>query len=272
MFTVQAPKSGLASIGPMLRVTYHYTANKILGKQGSLGGAIVSELIRIAIMLGFFYLIAHLLGTRSQIRGNYTLFLLTGIFLYMLFNRSVGAVAGAEGHGSAAMVHPAMNTFVAIISSAISVLYLQTLTIGIIMLLYWAVVGDLEIEDPVGLAGMMLMAWANGCAFGMLFRALKPWMPRLIGVLSKVFMRANMFFSGKMFVANTMPFWLHPLFAWNPLFHIIDQARGYAFLNYSPQTTSMTIPAWTFFATLMVGLMGDFYALKYSSRGWWTSK
>jgi len=272
MFTVQAPKSGLSSLGPMLRVTYHYTARKIQGKHSTVGGAFMSELIRVAIMLGFFYFIASLMGTRSQIRGNYVLFLLTGIFLYMLFNRAVGAVAGAEGHGSAAMMHPAMNTFVAIISSALSVLYLQAFVIAFILLLYWTLVGSMEIEEPVGLAGMMIMAWANGCAIGMLLRALKPWAPRLIGVLSKVFMRANMFFSGKMFVANTMPFWLHHMFSWNPLFHIIDQARGYAFLNYAPQTTSMTLPAWTLFATLVVGLMGDFYALKHHSRGWWSNR
>jgi ABC-type polysaccharide/polyol phosphate export permease len=32
------------------------------------------------------------------------------------------------------------------------------------------------------------------------------------------------------------------LFIWNPLFHIIDQARGFVFINYNPHYTSISYP------------------------------
>lgn len=270
MFTIQSPRTGLGGIGAMLRVTYHYTARKIQGKHPTAAAAIASSVFQIVVMLGFFYMITFFMGGRQPIRGNYALFLLTGIFLFMCFNKGLSAVFGSEGHGSAAMIHPAMNALVAIISSAVSALYLQAVSIAIVALVYWAVVGTVEIEDPVGLLGCMVLAWAVGCAIGMVFRAMKFWFPGAASMIVRVFSRANMFFSGKLFVANTMPFWFHHLFSWNPLFHIIDQARGYAFINYTPQTTALVLPFWVFFGSLAIGLMGDFYALTYRSRGWWT--
>jgi hypothetical protein len=31
--------------------------------------------------------------------------------------------------------------------------------------------------------------------------------------------------------ANTMPYFMLAMFDWNPLFHLIDQARGFTFIN-----------------------------------------
>lgn len=39
--------------------------------------------------------------------------------------------------------------------------------------------------------------------------------------------------SGKMFVANTLPNFMLAMFDWNPLLYTIDQARGFAFINYT---------------------------------------
>jgi ABC-type polysaccharide/polyol phosphate export permease len=43
-----------------------------------------------------------------------------------------------------------------------------------------------------------------------------------------VYQRANMIASGKMFIVNTRPPFMLTMFDWNPLFHCIDKARGFA--------------------------------------------
>jgi hypothetical protein len=72
---------------------------------------------------------------------------------------------------------------------------------------------------------MFLLAWASGCAIGILLYGLMPWAPSFISLLSTIYQRANMIFSGKMMLGNTLPATMLVMFDWNPLFHIIDQAR-----------------------------------------------
>ncbi len=61
-------------------------------------------------------------------------------------------------------------------------------------------------------------------------------------LISTIYSRANMIASGKMFVANAMPSHIIAMFSWNPLFHTIDQARGFMFLNYNPHYSSIELP------------------------------
>jgi ABC-type polysaccharide/polyol phosphate export permease len=74
--------------------------------------------------------------------------------------------------------------------------------------------------------------------------------------------------SGKMFVANTLPFNLLALFSWNPLFHIIDQARGFAFINYNPHYSNWQYPLIVSVVLIMLGLMGESYTRKHVSLSW----
>jgi ABC-type polysaccharide/polyol phosphate export permease len=74
--------------------------------------------------------------------------------------------------------------------------------------------------------------------------------------------------SGKMFLANALPASMIALFEWNPLFHIIDQARGFAFINYNPHYTSWTYALYVSLALTMIGLMGEFYTRRHASASW----
>ena len=60
--------------------------------------------------------------------------------------------------------------------------------------------------------------------------------------MQTVFQRLNMVASGKMFVANSLPGSVLVMFTWNPLFHVIDQARGFAFINYQPRNSDLFYP------------------------------
>ena len=74
--------------------------------------------------------------------------------------------------------------------------------------------------------------------------------------------------SGKMFVANAMPGFMLAMFDWNPLFHCIDQARGFVFVNYNPHHSSVTYPLFLSLALIMIGLMGEFYTRRHASASW----
>jgi ABC-type polysaccharide/polyol phosphate export permease len=71
-----------------------------------------------------------------------------------------------------------------------------------------------------------------------------------------------------MFVANTMPTFLLPFFDWNPLFHAIDQARGFTFINYQPMHTDALYPLWVGIGCAALGLMGTYYTRQHASVSW----
>lgn len=98
--------------------------------------------------------------------------------------------------------------------------------------------------------------------------ALKPWAPGFVSVFSSIYARANMIASGKMFVANTLPSFMLAMFDWNPLFHAIDQSRGFAFINYNPHYSSISYAVKVSIVLIMVGLMLEFYTRKNASASW----
>ena len=78
--------------------------------------------------------------------------------------------------------------------------------------------------------------------------------------------------SGKMFLANTLTAKLRGFFDWNPLFHTIDQTRGFTFINYNPHYSSITYPVLVTLTLIMIGLMAEFYTRQYASVSWSAGK
>lgn len=58
------------------------------------------------------------------------------------------------------------------------------------------------------------------------------------------------------------------MFDWNPLFHTIDQSRGFIFLNYGPRYTSIDYPVMVALACVMIGLMLEFFTRQHVSASW----
>ena len=108
----------------------------------------------------------------------------------------------------------------------------------------------------------------DAIGIGLIFKAATPWAPDFFTVATTAYTRANMVFSGKMFVANAMPTAVLAFFSWNPLFHTIDQGRGYVFLNYAPRYTNMEYPIYVLMVCMMIGLMGEYYTSKRVSLSW----
>jgi ABC-type polysaccharide/polyol phosphate export permease len=270
MFRVDRPKTSTRTTLDMFELIFHAAVRAVRkGHRNALGGLLMNILQTVILILVFWFMGTYLGFMRNAVHGgNFVLYIMSGIFLFMTHTKAIGAVAKAEGPTSAMMLHAPMNTIISIASSALSELYLQTLSAAVVLYIYHAAFTPITIDDPVGTVAMFLLAWASGVAIGMIFKSATPWAPDFFGLFSTVYSRANMIASGKMFLANSLPPHIRQFFDWNPLFHAIDQSRGFVFLNYTPRYTSIEYPVWILGVCLLLGLMGEFYTRKHASASW----
>lgn len=270
MFRVEERSSSpFATAFRTLSLIYTATVRSVRKTHGNALVSLFINLFQTIIFVVAFYVIFQLMGVRGAgLRGDFMMYVLSGVFLFMTFTKTMGAVFSSEGPASPMMKHPTMNTMVAIGAAALSSLYIQSMSVLVILTGYQLVSHNVAIHDPGGAAKVMLLAWSGGAALGMVFLAAKPWAPNGTKMIQTIFSRVNMFASGKMFVANTLPAFMLPLFSWNPLFHLIDQMRGYVFLNYTPRHTNLEYPFWIMVGCMMLGLMGEFYTRRRASISW----
>jgi len=230
---------------------------------------LIMNMMQTIVFVAAFYFMFSILGLRgAAIRGDFLLYIMSGIFLFLTHNKAMGAVLKADGPASAMMKHAPMNTIVSITSSALASLYIQLLSMAVVLYLYHVIMGPITIINPIGAMGMILLAWFSGVAVGIIFLSLKPWFPGFVSLASSIYARANMIASGKMFVANSLPGFMLAMFDWNPLFHAIDQARGFVFINYNPHYSSISYPLQVSLVLIMIGLMLEFYTRRHASISW----
>ncbi len=273
MFTARRNRNMFEAALTTLSLIYHVTVYNLRKEHANAMVGLLLTIVQSSVfILGFFGVYALIGVKHSPIRGDFIVFIMTGIFTYMVFTQSMGAVAGAVGGIGGLTKHGPLNTAVLITASAMSVLYRISISILVIMGGYHVLIKPISIEDPLSCYGMVLLAWFVGSAFGMVFLAMHPWWPQGAKIATTLFQRINMIASGKMFVANTMPTFMLNMFDWNPLFHLVDQARGYAFINYTPRNSSLEYPVYVGIAVLMIGLMGEFVTRNSLSISWSAGK
>ncbi len=263
------PRSGLGVALNIGELVYHSIVRSVRKTHNNAFMAIAVNMLQVVIFVMAFYVMFSVLGLRSAaIRGDFLIYIMSGIFLYMTHTKTLGAVVGSEGPASPMMQHAPMNTIISICSAALGALYIQVLSLFMILFIYHVAFTPFEIEEPFHAFGMLIIAWFTGAALGLVLLAIKPWFPTFVQIFTTIYMRANMIASGKMFVANTLPSFMLAMFDWNPLFHAIDQSRGYVFINYNPRYSSWEYPLTIGVVLVMVGLMGEFYTRRHASISW----
>tara|TARA_R100000750_G_scaffold46915_1_gene31846 strand:- start:1256 stop:2152 length:897 start_codon:yes stop_codon:yes gene_type:complete len=272
MFQVTRPRSRLESFVYILELIYHNSVRSVRKTHGNAFMAIFMNMLQTIIFVLAFYFMFQILGMRSAaLRGDFMVYIMTGVFLFMTHTKTLGAVSSSEGPASPMMQHAPMNTAIAIISAMVSTLYIQILSLFAILFVYDVAFNPFvmeDIHDPIGCLAMVILSWFSGAAIGLVFLAVKPWFPTPVSIISTVYQRANMIASGKMFVANTLPSSMLAMFDWNPLFHTIDQSRGYAFVDYNPRNSDWEYAFYLSIILVMIGLMGEFYTRKHASASW----
>ena len=253
----------------ILELIYHSTVRNIRKTHRNALAGLALNIVQTVVFIAAFFVMFTVLGVRgSAIRGDFMLFLMSGIFLFLLHTKTVGAVVKAEGPTSSMMQHAPLNTMITISAAALGTLYLQLLSLFVVLFFYHVLFVPIHIEDPIGAMGMVLLSWVSGLGVGLVFLAIRPWAPEFVTIAASVYSRANMIASGKMFVANSLPGYLLVMFDWNPLFHAIDQARGFVFINYNPHFTSISYAVYVTIALMVIGLMGEYYTRRHASVSW----
>ncbi len=266
-------RSKFSSFFGIVSVIYHTIVQNIRGGNRNAVVGLLMIIIRSAIMVGVFYAMFVLIGVRSSpIRGDFILYIMSGVFLYMTHVMTVRQLARAISPTQPTMLHGPMNTIVALAASTLSMLYQKTVAIGVMLLLYHLLINPITIDQPIQAYGMLLIAWGSGVAVGLIFGVLTPWFPNAAPLVMMFYIRANMLASGKMFLANTLPLSMVAIFSWNPLFHAIDQARGFVFLHYTPMNSEIAYPVIVTLVLLLIGLMGEFFSRQHASISWFAGR
>ncbi|KEO61097.1 ABC transporter permease [Thioclava indica] len=269
MFKADRSNSTIGSTFSLLELIYHATVRHLRKSHGNALLGLLMNMFQTVLLVITFYIMFGVLGLRGNaIRGDFLLYVMSGIFLFMTHTKAMGAVFGAEGPTSAMMKHAPMTTAISISSAALGSLYIQLLSMFVVLFIYHVAFHPIEIYNWVGAMAMVLLSWFTGAAIGLVLLAAKPWAPDVVSIVHQVYSRANMIASGKMFLANNLPHKMLVLFDWNPLFHTIDQARGYVFINYNPHFSNWEYPLYLGLALVMIGLMGEFYTRQYASLSW----
>ena len=267
--STRKPTGRLSSAVSMLELIYHSIVRSIRKTHNNAIMAIFTNMLQAVLFVAAFYVMFTILGLRgAAVRGDFLIYVMTGIFLFLTHTKTLGAVVASEGPASPMMQHAPMTTVISIASAAFGALYIQVLSLFVILFAYHVVMTPLEIEQPIPAFGMLLIAWFTGGALGVVLLAIKPWFPTFVQIFTTVYQRANMIASGKMFLANTLPGFMLAMFDWNPLFHAIDQSRGFAFITYYPRYSNWEYPIWVGLVLLMIGMMGEFYTRKHASLSW----
>ena len=272
MFDKSAPRSRFGSFLYISELIYHNAVREVRKTHGNALMAIAINMLQTVIFVLAFYFMFLVLGLRGvALRGDFMVYIMTGVFLFMTHTKTLSAVVMSEGPASPMMQHAPMNTAIAIAAAMLSSLYIQVLSLLAILFIYDAAFAPgvlRDILDPVSCMAMVILSWFSGAAIGLVLLALKPWAPSAVNIVTSVYQRANMIASGKMFVANTLPPHILVVFDWNPLFHTIDQARGFAFVNYNPRNSDWEYALWVSVVLIVIGLMGEFFTRKHASASW----
>lgn len=222
------------------------------------GGAALGVLKGVLLAAGFciaFYLFVRFFRLGGiTVRGDLMVFILIGVGLFFTMKSALMASMQAMTGSWALCAHPHLSPVLFVYAECLAVLYNWTVAILLIYLANGLIVGDLSLEEPILFFPIFLLCWLTGVGAGMALAYLEfrlPW----TAVLKRVLFKLLFFTSGKFANANILPSDLLAFFAWNPLFHLIDQMRDAAFVNYTAQKTDMVYPIVVCFALIVAGHM-----------------
>lgn len=273
MFETRRPKSKLRAAVDIADLIFLETSHQLRSRHRNAFVSLAINMMQAIVMLAAFYVMFTILGlSGAKIRGDFMIYLMSGIILYITHIKTVTAITGASSVKTEMLKHAPMQPIIMIVSAALSTLYIQVLSIFIVLFLYYMLVTPFEIDQPIMAFAMFLASWFAGIGVGLVLLAIKPWAPGFVQTFQLIYLRANMIASGKMFVANALPASMLAMFDWNPLFHIIDQCRGFIFINYFPRNTSVEYPIVVSVALIIIGMMGEFYTRQYESQSWYAAR
>ena len=102
-------------------------------------------------------------ATGSALQGDFVIFIISGVFLFMIQISAIMGAATAEGPAFPMMQHIPMNMVIAVSSAALGSCYMQLLSIIVILGFYYLAFTPFVIEEPLGTFMKFALAWFSLC-------------------------------------------------------------------------------------------------------------
>ena len=134
-------KSQFATGFETLELIFHVTVRNLRKTHNNAMLGLIMAIMQALLLVVVMYVMFSILGVRRiAVRGDFLLFVMSGVFMFTIHVMALGAVSRADGPTSALMMHAPMNPIISICAAALAVLYKQTLAAAIILFLYHGVV------------------------------------------------------------------------------------------------------------------------------------
>ena len=135
-----------------------------------------------------FHFIFQPIGIRTSFTtGDYMLYIISGIAMYITHNSAVMVMVGAEGPASTMLQLAPMNALISIWPSSLRALYTQVIKLSTILLIHHLAINPVGIDHPIATFGIYLVSWFTVVTVGMVLLDLTPWHPGFVGALKIVF-------------------------------------------------------------------------------------
>lgn len=219
---------------------------------GAAVGFLRGILMALAFCLAFYFLMTYFGLTGLTVRGDLMVFILIGVgfFFAMKFTMTEAMRAMQSSWNMAA--HPHLSPILFVYANSLSMGYNWFVAIVVIFIGNSLVTGEFELQKPIMFFPIFFLCWLTGMGIGMLLGFLMFFFSWFM-MVKRILFKLMFFTSGKFTNANLIPADVLPMFLWNPLFHLIDQMRDAAFVNYTAHHTNLVYPTICCFAILALG-------------------
>ena len=139
-----------------------------------------------------FHFIFQPIGIRTSFTtGDYMLYIISGIAMYITHNSAVMVMVGAEGPASTMLQLAPMNALISIWPSSLRALYTQVIKLSTILLIHHLAINPVGIDHPIATFGIYLVSWFTVVTVGTVLLDLTPWHPGFVGALKMVLPRQH---------------------------------------------------------------------------------
>ena len=124
--SARKPTGAFSSEMSISALIYHSVVRSVRKQHNNAFIAIGVNVLQVATFVGVFYLM-------FSIRGDLLVYIMSGIFLFMTHTKTMQSVFASEEPSSPMIQHSPMNTVISIMTAAFGALYIQLLSLFIIL-------------------------------------------------------------------------------------------------------------------------------------------
>jgi len=124
--SARKPTGGFSSAMSISALIYHSVVRSVRKQHNNAFITIGVNVLQVATFVGVFYLM-------FSIRGDLLVYIMSGIFLFMTHTKTMQSVFASEEPSSPMIQHSPMNTVISIMAAAFGALYIQLLSLFIIL-------------------------------------------------------------------------------------------------------------------------------------------